>query len=268
MNIHTEENANIEEFSDSLTTIEQLSNILTTIVEEGTDSLEEFWNSDSTQDAVATIKELGQSLGGAIKLLKAIKTLASVSDKLYLRKFDRLCKGISDIPLEKRQRLIKKIGHKKFKAESYFILNSINRIEEEEKIPFLNKLLEAQADGIIDLSEYRRLTILVDRTLYSDLLYLEHSITADPVALRTDSDFGLQASGLLVTAGTAWKSFEDESDPNDTGIRFNYTLSAKKLAQILFGVCCDNTPTNVDMIDIVPAQPLTKEIADRIWDKA
>ena len=123
----------------------------------------------------------------------------------------------------------------------------IQKIEEKEKIPFLLKLLEAQMYNIIDLTEYRRLMILVDRTLYSDLLYLKDHITADPVALHNEADYGLAASGLLVTAGNSWGHFDHGADSD---MVFNYALSAKKLAQILFEIQCSYLPTNVGIITV------------------
>ena len=142
----------------------------------------------------------------AIKTIKTLKKIASIPSMLYLRKFERYCRGITDIPLEKRQKYIRMLGRDKFNKESVIVLNIINRIEEEDKLPFLLKILEAKMDGIIDDNEYRRLMVLTDRTLYSDLLYLKDNITADPIMLRCDSDYGLVASGLLVTAGNEWST--------------------------------------------------------------
>ena len=232
------------------TNIEQLVNCLEVFTNEATDAVEKFLASDMVQDAATMAAELGDTLSDAIKGLKALKAVASIPSKLYLRKFEKFCRGLADIPLEKRQRYMKILGREKFTQESVFILNVINRIEEEDKSPLLIKLLHARSGGEISEEEYRRLTVMVDRTLYSDLLYLGHSITADPVALLTDSDYGLAASGLLVTAGSNWVTAGGLS--NDTGIRFNYTLSAKKLAKICFNVHCDAAPTNVGVITIAP----------------
>ena len=95
-------------------------------------------------------------------------------------------------------------------------------------------------------------------------MYLEYNVTANPVALHTDSDYGLVASGLLVTVGNEWiGDFTNEDDHNDTGIRFNYTSSAKKLARILFGVHCNSTPTNTG---IAKMQAISEERIKRILE--
>lgn len=239
MNIEPKETGNVD----------QMISVLQTFFEEATDTVEELIDSDLAQDALIVGHEIGASLSDAIKGYKAIKAISSIPTKLYLYKFDKFCKGLYEIPIEKRQAFIQKLGHHKFNQESYFILNSINRIEEEEKIPFLVKLLDARTDGIIDADEYRRLTILVDRTMYSDLVYLQHHITSNPVALSTDSDYGLVASGLLVTAGNEWVGdYVNPHNPSDTGIRFNYTLAAKKLSQIIWGISCDLEPSNEGLV--------------------
>ena len=235
--------------SDETGNVDQMISILQTFFEEATDVVEQLINSDFVEDAMAIGKDIGSELSNAIKGYRACKSIASIPTKMYMHKFERFCKGIYEIPIEKRQSYIQTLGRHKFNQESYFILNSINRIEEEEKIPLLVKLLEARTERIIDDIEYRRLTILVDRTLYSDLIYLKDHITSDPVALSSASDFGLVASGLLVTAGSQWVGdYVIEHDPTDTGIRFNYTSSAKKLAFILWNISCEETSTNNNII--------------------
>ena len=63
------------------------------------------------------------------------------------------------------------------------VLNIINRIEENDKIDFLLRLLEGILDGEIDDITYRRLMVPVHRTLYSDLLYLKDHVTKKPIEI-------------------------------------------------------------------------------------
>ncbi len=237
--------------------VEQLANLFATFFEEGTTSAAEFLESDLVRGAKDVVGEIGSTLGDAIKTWKMLKAIASIPTKIYLRKFERFCRGVSDIPLGTRQKFMKMLGHEHFQRESVFILNVINRIEEEDKLPLLAKILDACTEGVITLSEFRRLTMLIDQTLYSDLEYLGQHITADPVALCTDSDYGLAASGLLVTAGNEFiADLGSDNDSSDTGIRFNYTTAAKKLASILYGANCKMTPSNkgVGSLRIVPEE--------------
>ena len=178
--------------------IDVLKDILETFMNEATDIAVQVMNSDIVQDGTEILSQVGEAVSGAIKSLKAAQKIASIPTALYMKKFERYCKGLTTIPLEKRQKYMKLLGKEKFNKESVFVLNVINRIEENEKIPLFLRILDAKMDGFIDDNEYHRLMILTDRTLYSDLLYLKDNITEDPVKLNSDSDYGLASSGLLV----------------------------------------------------------------------
>ncbi|MBD9153312.1 MAG: hypothetical protein EGP77_14175 [Lachnospiraceae bacterium] len=230
--------------------IDVLKDILETFMNEATDIAVQVMNSDIVQDGTEILSQVGEAVSGAIKSLKAAQKIASIPTALYMKKFERYCKGLTTIPLEKRQKYMKLLGKEKFNKESVFVLNVINRIEENEKIPLFLRILDAKMDGFIDDNEYHRLMILTDRTLYSDLLYLKDNITEDPVKLNSDSDYGLASSGLLVTAGNEWIEGMDDAD---NGVRFNYTLAAKKMAYIFFGVECAMKPSNKGITILVAA---------------
>ncbi|MDE5865045.1 MAG: hypothetical protein K2H31_00345 [Lachnospiraceae bacterium] len=225
--------------------IDELKVILEAFMTEANDLAGQVINSDIVQDGVEIISQLGEVVSGAIKSLRAVKSIASIPTALFMRKFERYCKGLTRIPLEKRQKYMKLLGKEKFNKESVFVLNVINRIEENEKIHLFLQLLSAKMEGIIDDNEYHRLMILTDRTLYSDLLYLKDNITSDPVKLSSDEDYGLAASGLLVTAGNDWV---EDMDVTDNGVRFNYTSAAKRMAFIFFGVECEMEPSNKGIV--------------------
>lgn len=234
------ENNKLEILEDS-DYIDVLKAVLETFMSEATDIIVKIMNSDAVQDGAEILSQVSEAVSDAIKSLKAAKKIASIPTALYMNKFERYCKGLTSIPLEKRQKYMKLLGKKKFNKESVFVLNVINRIEENEKIPLFISLLNAKMDGYIDDNEYHRLMILTDRTMYNDLLYLKNNITEDPVRLNTDSDYGLVSSGLLVAGGNVWGENMDEAD---NGVRFNYTLAAKKMAYIFFGIECDMKPSN------------------------
>lgn len=235
---------------DETNYIDVLKDVLETFMNEATDIAVQVMNSDIVQDGTELLSQVGEAVSGAIKSLKAAQKIASIPTALYMKKFERYCKGLTTIPLEKRQKYMKLLGKEKFNKESVFVLNVINRIEENEKIPLFLRILDAKMDGFIDDNEYHRLMILTDRTLYSDLLYLKDNITEDPVKLNSDSDYGLASSGLLVTTGNEWIEGMDDAD---NGVRFNYTLAAKKMAYIFFGVECDMKPSNKGITILVAA---------------
>lgn len=229
--------------------IDVLENILEIFMNEATELVKNVTESDFVQGGTEVLSQIGESLCEAVKFLKATQKIANIPTVLYMNKFENYCKGLTDIPLEKRQKYVLQLGKDKFNKESVFVLNVINRIEETEKISLFLKLLSAKMDGILTDTEYRRLMILTDRTLYSDLLYLKDNITADPVRLNTDSDYGLVASGLLVAAGNEWI---EDLESTDNGVRFNYTYAAKKMVSIFWNIECSMKPSNNGITILLP----------------
>lgn len=92
--------------------------------------------------------------------------------------------------------------------------------------------MESKLDGEIDDTTYRRLMVLVDRTLYSDLLYLKDHVTKRPIEIGEREEFGLVASGLISSDGLGWESV---TAGQPTVLLFRYTPAAQQLAEILFG---------------------------------
>ena len=124
--------------------IDVLKDILETFMNEATDIAVQVMNSDIVQDGTEILSQVGEAVSGAIKSLKVAQKIASIPTALYMKKFERYCKGLTTIPLEKRQKYMKLLGKEKFNKESVFVLNVINRIEENEKIPLFLKILNAK----------------------------------------------------------------------------------------------------------------------------
>ena len=112
--------------------------------------LSAFLESDNLQDAKAIADIANESISETITLFKAIRNIASIPSQLFLHKFEHYCKGLGNIPKEKREKYIQMLGKEKFNREGVFVLNIINRIEENDKIDFLLRLLESKLDGEID----------------------------------------------------------------------------------------------------------------------
>ena len=219
-----------------------LCQIMRTILEKGIEITQDVLEHETLQD----ITQIGEDIADAVDTIRRIRKIASIPTKLFMNKFVRYCQGMTDIPLEQRQRFLTELGKDKFNQEGAFTLNVIQKIEEKEKIPLLLKLLGARVYNQIDDIEYRRLMILTDRTLYNDLLYLKENITADPVSLKTEADYGLAASGLLVTAGNGFiRGMQGDSN---SSILFNYTISAKKLSHRFCGTECSDLRANIGII--------------------
>lgn len=191
-----------------------------------------FLESNDIQDAKPIADIANESVSETITLFRNVRSIASIPSRLFLNKFERYCKGLGEIPKEKRGRYLQLLGKERFNKEGVFILNVINRIEENDKIDFLLRLLESKLNSEIDDTTYRRLMVLVDRTLYCDLLYLKDHITGNPIEIRENEEFGLAASGLISSDGLGWMRAADEQP---TVLLFRYTPAAQQLAEILFG---------------------------------
>ena len=171
----------------------------------------------------------------ASKPISAMRKIMSLPSKLFMRKVARYLKGIAEIPEEKRDSYIKKLSSKEVNRNSVFVLNVINIIEEESKIPLLVSLFRAELFGLINDEQYRRLTIMVDRTLHSDLDYLQAHLTHDEFHIKNDAEQGLLSNGWLKYAGQEFSSIEKAND-SDNDELYIYTDLAKCFCEI----CSEN----------------------------
>ena len=194
--------------------------------------LSTFLASENLQDAKAITDIANENIYETITLFKTLRSISGIPTQLFLHKFERYCKGLGEIPREKRAAYVRELGKEKFNREGVFILNVLNRIEENEKIDFMLRLLERRLDETFDDTTYRRLMVLIDRTLYTDLLYLKDHVTDRPIEISEAEEFGLVSSGLISSDGLGWVS---DTAEQPTVLLFRYTPAAQQLAEILFG---------------------------------
>lgn len=180
------------------------------------------------------LNEFFENAEDIAKPISTIRKIMSLPSKLFMRKVALYIKGIAEIPEEKRDSYIKKLSSKEVNRNSIFVLNVINKIEEESKIPLLVSLFRAELFGLINDEQYRRLTIMVDRTLYSDLDYLRAHLTHDELHIKNDAEQGLLSNGWLKYAGQEFSSIEKADDSDDE--LYIYTNLAKCFCQI----CSEN----------------------------
>ena len=100
---------------------------------------------------------------------------------------------------------MKKVGKEWLNKDSVFILDVLNRIEELSKIDRMLKLFEAKIYEKIDDQTYRRLMLMADRTMLSDLEYMEKHINNkdnnNSFSISSDSEQGLLSAGWLLYEG-------------------------------------------------------------------
>ena len=149
--------------------LSSIGDALSTFIEQGTDTILSVFNSEEFSVVFESITEISADLIKASKVLKVIQKAASIPDKIFMNKMEQYCRGLISIPEAKRQDYITKIGKEKLNKDSVFILGLLNKIEELSKIDILLALFEAKMDEVIEDDTYRRLSLMVDRTLFADL---------------------------------------------------------------------------------------------------
>ncbi len=205
-----------------------IGDALSTFIEQGTDAVLSVFNSDEFSVVFESITEISADLIKASKVLKVIQKAASIPDKIFMNKMEQYCKGLINIPEAKRQDYISKIGKDKLNKDSVFILGLLNKIEELSKIDILLALFEAKMDEVIEDDTYRRLSLMVDRTLFADLTYLQSNITDEHIVIDNDHEQGLLANGWLYYVGMSWGTATEESQQ-----LYKYANFAKQFCNIL-----------------------------------
>lgn len=209
--------------------VDSVIDSLSTLIEQGSEKIVAFISSDDFSDLLAEIKELGAELSKAIKVVKIIRKSASIPDKLFMHKMERYCAGLVSIPSSKREKYAAKVGKKSLNKDSVFILGVLNKIEELSKIDILVRLFEAKMDEEIDDQTYRRMMLQVDRTMYSDILFLKDNICDDLIKIASVEEENLLAKGWLIFAGIGIGTATEEG-----GNLYSYTQTAKQFCNVVF----------------------------------
>jgi hypothetical protein len=202
-----------------------VTNFLSTWIEQGVENTVAFISSDEVSDVLDEIKELGAELSKALKVVNIIRKSASIPDKLFMQKMERYCTGMVSIPVSKRKKYVERVGKKALNKDSVFILGVLNKIEELSKIDILVRLFEAK----IDDQTYRRMMLQVDRTMFSDILFLKNNICNDTIKVTSVEEENLLAMGWLIFAGIGIGTVTEEG-----GNLYSYTRTAKQFCNIVF----------------------------------
>ncbi len=221
--------------------IEEIEAILKSVFEEATNRCITFVESDEIQTTFYIANEVGDNLAKNLNSLKFLLSVASIPSRLFLNKFIRFCKGVIDIPIEKRKKYIEKIGKKKFNKESVFVLNVINRIEELNKLEVFLKILEARLVDKISDEDFHRYTMMVDNTPLSDINYMKNNLKNDSFFLETIQDESLLNYGWLKYIGDSWLEPEDQ---RDSACLYSYSLLAKDFCKKVFGLEANDEMVN------------------------
>lgn len=212
----------------TLVEVDSISDVLSTFIEQGTETIINVFTSNKVATILETATEISTELVRASKIITVIQKAASIPDKLFMNKMEKYCRGLIEISANKRKKYAEKVGKPGLNKDSVFILGVLNKIEEVSKIKILLALFEAKMDEVINDETYRRLMLLVDRTMYSDLMYLKTNVTDTPIVIENDAEQGLLANGWLYYYGQTWGTSTEDGQ-----FLYNYTNIAKRFCQLV-----------------------------------
>ena len=207
--------------------LNSVANSLSTVISGGSSAILNLFKSDEFE----TIKEISSNLSASINAITYVRKIASIPNLLYMRKVARYCRGISTIPQPSREKFANRIGQKAVNKDSIFVLDILNRAEDEMKIDIFVELFKHKVNDTIDDGTYRRMMTMVDHTLYHDLTYMKSHIREEHIEIKTPEEESLLASGWLIYYSPTWGSFTHEG-----GKSYKYTSTAAKFCELISNV--------------------------------
>lgn len=211
--------------------IDSVVETFSTLIKQGEETIVTFFNSNKVYDAMDKIDTLSEDLSEALKVVNTIRKIASIPDKLFMRKLELYCTELVSIPVSKREKYVEKVGKKSLSKDSVFILGVLNKTEELSKINIFIKLFKAKIDEEINDQTYRRMMLQVERTMFSDILFLKDNICNNEIKITSVEEENLLATGWLIFAGIGISTNNE-----DGGTRYLYTQTAKQFCNIVFQI--------------------------------
>lgn len=128
-------------------------------------------DSDSINDLLSkglqSVRDINIPIVGCI-----IQISTSISDTMFMKKCLKFLKGISDIPKEKRYEFIGDLSVRNQEDAAELILSIINKLDHPQKIELICKLFKAKVFDEISIDDFIRLSFMIEKCPYIDLLYL------------------------------------------------------------------------------------------------
>ena len=113
----------------ALVEVDSISDALSTFIEQGTETVINVFTSNEAAVIWETVTEVSADLVKASKVITVIKKAASIPDKLFMNKMEKYCRGLIEIPANKREKYAAKVGKPGLNKDSVFILGVLNKIE-------------------------------------------------------------------------------------------------------------------------------------------
>ena len=136
-----------------------------------------------------------------------LKLPISIHNAYYFQKIINCCYYMKDIPKIERSKFINKgMDKDEHFAEKFFL--ALEKIDELDKIPMLNRMILAYANDTIDYCTFRRFAIILENTFVEDLNYIEEVFNKEY--------FGGISAIALVASGLAQECIFNGNEHSDT----------------------------------------------------
>lgn len=174
-------------------------------------NFEEFFEILSSEDMTNAGKEMSDDILGTIcgdpiafeKLIrKIVKFPISIRDALFFKRLEHFLKGVY-LSKEDSISLSDKLfnDEKKRDLNASRVVETIARIDSEEKMKFIINATRCLLCGCMDNTLYFRIIHAIGDTLYEDLLYLSEHVQEGVIDIGNQNVLGLEKSGLMISDG-------------------------------------------------------------------
>lgn len=226
-------------------------------------SFDNTFESGNLVDTLSQVGELGidaaLELVNAAPILKDIpvlglivsgtKTVANIRSYALAKKVFKFFYGVKDIPIEKRQKFAAEYCRENREDTAAALLNILDRLNNQNYVPVICRLMCAQMDGKITISEFSRAVLSLERTAYTDLHLLSKFV-------NDYYEEGLAEA--FESAGLVYLSVIDGGDASsgsDSGSKMSLTPTGRILLVYGLGNSAEtNIPRNTNVKNDISIQ--------------
>lgn len=109
-------------------------------------------------------------------MVSSVKTITNIRSFMLANKVFKFFYGVKDIPIEKRQKFAVDYCRDNREDTAAALLNILDRLNNQNYVPIICRLMKAQIDGEITIPEFNRAVLALERTAYTDIHLLSKFI--------------------------------------------------------------------------------------------
>lgn len=163
-------------------------------------------------------------------LYKGIKGVLGIKDALFAQKVFKFLTQIASISFDERRRFIAKIesdSNEKIKVGQTLLL-ILDKLDDFDKPKIIGNLFSATIKSQITYDEFLRLSLIVQRAYYSDLIKLNNSVNYSETTRDHFSSIGLLVPKIKKVYG-GYNKFIVGSDTPELVIEYELSSLSRKL---------------------------------------